>query len=810
MTRQGVLEVVARPAAPLCRQTPQGESIMTNANILKEVNRDIPDDIAARFKGDALFIAYGCLLLERDNGKSYTYKAVNLETGRSANLGRKVNPVTISGIPAMLKKIKASSIAGRGRFEADMRAGSNLFHDRLAEITQYIFSELLPAHGYGIREKQMELAGHILEAISRRGVSLAEAEVGTGKTHAYLIAAALAKRGRVNDFWLRGSYPGQSHAESAHMPVVVSTSSIALQNAIAKDYLPEISRILMVDGIISRPLTCVIRKGKEHYICEKKLHNHYRDADEQAKLVLRPLFSAASADLADAEGITPYTKRKICVSGTCAKNCAHYKDCRYQRHMKRAQSPEIDFQICNHNYFLADLLHRVQKKPPLIPHYQAVIIDEGHKFLDAARQMYGIQLENTAIPAITADVLSFTWREGESGAPMDTLAKKLARQSKELFKLLERNIPETEYDDDAERFKTVMDARATRHLRKIGQIAGELAAALSESRPLPKYRNRCKQAHRDLTRIVEQAEVLQDHGELVYWLEKPPIHRGGQEGQISLCAIPKMLNRMLHADLWSRKIPIILTSGTLSASGDFTHTKRTLGLDRLPDHRLTETTKPSPFNHRENALLYISESVPFPDIRDKAYIAAVAEETERLIRASHGHAAVLFTSYKAMDMVYELLAAKDLPVPLLRLDRGGAAAIDRFRESKNGVLFASGALWEGIDLPGDILSMLIIVKLPFAVPDPISEYERTLYDSMEEFKERVVTPGMIIKLKQGSGRLIRSEDDTGVIVLMDFRVRLGANYRDVVLDALPDYHVTSDILVVEAFIQLKKGPGYFM
>lgn len=784
-------------------------------DILKEVNREIPADIAARFKDDALFIAYGCILLERSTGRSYAYKAVNLETGRSALICRKVNPLTISGIPAIVEKIKASPIAGQGRYDVDMRAGSNLFHDRLAEIMDYIFLELLPAYGYGVREKQMELAGHILEAIVKRNVSLAEAEVGTGKTHAYLIAAALAKRGRINDFWLRGSYPGQSYAESAHMPVVVSTSSIALQNAIAKDYLPEISHILMEHDIINKPLTCVIRKGKEHYACEKKLYTFYKDADKRTKQILEPIFSSSSADLADTEGLTGYMKRKICVSGRCDKDCAYRDHCRYQWHMTRAQSGSVDFQVCNHNYFLADLLHRSKGQQPLIPHYQAVVIDEGHKFLDAARQMYGVQLGRDAIQTVTEDVRTFTYRKGESGEAITTQAGKLARQNTRLFNVLDRNIPEKDYDDDAERFQTIIDGKAARHMLNIIELAGDLSAALLDCKPLARYRGRCEQARWELKNIIEKAGVLQNHGELVYWLEKPPAYRGGEAGQTTLCAIPKKLNDMLHADLWQRGVPIILTSGTLSASGqntpesDFTHIKRTLGLDRLPPRRLMETSKPSPFDYRHDALLYISESVPFPDIRDKGYIAEVAEEVKRLVTVSHGHAAVLFTSYKAMDMVYELLAAEKLPVPLLRLDRGGASAIDRFRESKNGVLFASGALWEGIDLPGDILSMLIIVKLPFAVPDPISEYERTLYPSMEEYKNRVVVPQMIIKLKQGFGRLIRSEMDTGVVALLDSRVRMDGGYRERVLRALPDCHATSNINDVEAFMYRKKGPGYF-
>lgn len=778
-------------------------------DILREISREIPPDIAARFRGDALFLAYGCILLERDTEKGYVYKAVNLETGRSATISRRTRQLTLSGVPEILERLKASGIAGPGRLCSDMPPGRNLFHDRLAEIMEDTFRSLLPAHGYGIRETQIELAEHILNAIVRRNVSLAEAEVGTGKTHAYLIAALLAKRGRVNDFWLRGSYPKQSYAQSAHMPVVVSTSSIALQNAVTRDYLPELSGILMEHGIIQTPLTGIIRKGKEHYLCEKKLHTCYQDGDAATKRMLEPFLTSGSADLADAEGLTAYLKRKICVSGRCPKDCKNFAYCRYQQYLRRAQSNEIDVQVCNHNYFLADLLHRTKGQPPLIPHYQAVIIDEAHKFLDAARQMYGVQFDNHAIPAIMEEIRGFTYRQGESGAQITDLAKKLTRQSHRLFRALDACIPQEELQDDAERFKTVIDGRAARHLRNIREIALELSAALLESKPLPRYRGGCAQARWELARTMEQAAALERHVELVYWLEKPPVHRGGGMDQTSLCAIPKKLNEMLAADLWSRRLPIILTSGTLSASGDFTHIRRVLGLDRLPIARLTETSKPSPFHYETHALLYISEAVPFPDIRDKQYIHALAEEAKHLILASHGHAAVLFTSYKAMDMVHGLLVGQTLPVPLLRLDRGGESAIDRFRESKNGVLFASGALWEGIDLPGDILSMLIIAKLPFAVPDPISDYERTLYDSMEEYKNRVVVPEMLIKLKQGFGRLIRSETDTGVVALLDSRVREQGAYRERVLAALPDCPVTKDMAAVARFIQENKEPDYF-
>jgi ATP-dependent DNA helicase DinG len=201
--------------------------------------------------------------------------------------------------------------------------------------------------------------------------------------------------------------------------------------------------------------------------------------------------------------------------------------------------------------------------------------------------------------------------------------------------------------------------------------------------------------------------------------------------------------------------------------------------------------------------------MPFPDGKNREYIAALTNEIEKLLRASRGHAAVLFTSYDTMGRVYSELTLRNLPYPFFWLERGSASAIERFKRSNGGVLFASGALWEGIDIPGDALSMLIIVKLPFQVPDPIGEYERTLYSNMYEYKHRVIVPEMLIKLKQGFGRLIRTETDTGVVAILDSRVNSGGAYRERVLKALPDCRVTADRDEVRDFIKTIKTPEYF-
>ena len=686
----------------------------------------------------------------------------------------------------------------------DKKSGESVKNEILLERLNHIFTEILPKHGYAVRENQIKLAEHILNVINHRGISLAESEVGTGKTHAYIIAAALAKRGRLNDLWIRSLYP-RKWAESAHMPVVISTSSIALQNAIVTDYIPELSRILMEHGIIRTPLTAVVRKGKEHYICEHRLLRFFNNADIATKTALAP-FTGATApfDLTNADKLSKYMKRNICVSGRCGDTCKFAVNCRYNKHLKVLNDTTIDFQITNHNYFLADTLHRANGKRPLLPNYRLVIVDEAHKFLSATRTMYGIELTNDEIPDLMREVHTFINGKSKSGANVHRLAKKLETQSDKLFQRLKDNIPDNHFDDDSERFLAVIDKIVLHHLNNITDISTNLADAIEDSNVAKLYGERRDKAVWRLDSLDDKVRALSNCGELIHWFEKDATTKTTE-----LNAIPKNLNQRLHRDLWSKGIPVILTSGTLSAAGDFTRTKETLGLDRMPSHKLFDTSMPSPFDFKNNAMLYISENMPFPCNSDRNYITAIADEIENLVRASNGHAAALFTSYNVMGQVHAILQDRNLPFPLFRLERGGTRAIEQFKQSGNGILFASGALWEGIDIPGDTLSMLIIVKLPFAVPDPIGDYERLQCGSMELYKSRAVVPDMLVKLKQGFGRLIRNETDTGVCAILDSRANMRGNYRNRVLAALPDCEVTSDILNVKRFFNDKKSPEYF-
>ena len=773
-----------------------------------EINREISPEVAKRYMQKSvtpIFTTHNCVLLERVTEKAYIYKAENLETGKSIQISRRVKPMPESDYEAAVVKIIGSSIAGSGKYMVDMPSGKNLSREHLAEVLKLVFADVLPNHGYNIRDKQIELAEHILEAIARRNISIAEAEVGIGKTNAYIIAAALAKRGRVNDFWLRGSYPGQSYADSASMPIVISTSSIALQRAIAREYIPAISRILMECGIIETPLTCAVRKGKEHFVCEKKLHEYlYFEQDATQKKWLELVIKKRGVvDLANIAGLNTYAKRKISVPERCGNDCPHSSNCRYRKYMSRVQSGGYDFQVCNHNYLLADAIKRSNEEKPLIPHYQGIIIDEAHKLLSAAKQMYGAELNSATILQLRENLCDFEFRNNESPTELRRLVIKLTRQSGRLFKQINKGIESIDCDAEAERFQAELDEKSSQCLRSIAAIITKIEDLLASKRVMPRYVNRRVQALHDMRKVREQALVLEGHTDLICWIEKRAL-----DDVTLLCTIPKALSNMLHKDIWSKGVPIVFTSATLSVNDDFEYFKRGVGLDRMPPARIKEARKPSPFNHEDNVLMYISEKVPFPNGQSKAYLEAVADEIERLIQATHGHAAILFTSYVTMSFVHAELSKREVPFLLFCMRKADTGCIEQFRQSGNGVLFATGAMWEGIDLPGDILSLLVIVKLPFAVPDPVSDYEQSQYSSMDEYKKAVVVPEMLVKLRQGFGRLIRSETDNGVVAILDSRVQPDGAYRSDVLNALPSCPITSDISDVKEYIQKKKSSSY--
>lgn len=296
--------------------------------------------------------------------------------------------------------------------------------------------------------------------------------------------------------------------------------------------------------------------------------------------------------------------------------------------------------------------------------------------------------------------------------------------------------------------------------------------------------------------------VLLDCSQHIYWLELT----GAMSCRI--CTLPKQLDFLLYEDIWNSETAYILTSGTLSVGGDFSHFKRRNGIALAEDTRLIEVSKASPFDYQENALLYLPKDMPSPQKKDNnQYFQAVADRITELISITHGHALILFTSYRQMEQTYSVLLERISDYPLFLMGKGRLDALSAFRKSGNGVLFASDSAGEGIDLAGDILSSLIVVRLPFPVPDPVLEYEKSLYSDFHSYLNEIIVPEMLTKLRQWIGRGIRRETDTCVFTILDSRA--DGHYKTDILAALPDMPVTDRMDDVGRFLLEKKAGAYF-
>lgn len=271
-----------------------------------------------------------------------------------------------------------------------MPTGYELAHQQAETIFRHIF----PRQGMTVREGQIQLCHTMLDALFGREVALCDAGVGLGKTYAYLVAAIL---------WM------QQRALPLRQPLVISTASVALQDAILKEYIPFLSAVLMKSGCIDEPIQSVLRKGKGRYVCDLRLLKRQREVAQRGEKFarrLRVLRNAATClDLDQIQGLSGYDRRHICVPERCARDCIARHRCRYQRYLRQSGSSSLLIQICNHNYLLADAIHRRNGWKPLLRDYGALIIDEAHKLPEVNQQMQTRSLTVAELDAI-ADQLA--------------------------------------------------------------------------------------------------------------------------------------------------------------------------------------------------------------------------------------------------------------------------------------------------------------------------------------------------------------------------------------------------------------------
>jgi ATP-dependent DNA helicase DinG len=613
---------------------------------------------------------------------------------------------------------------------------------------------------YEFRPGQLEMAEAVESALADKKHLIVEAGTGTGKTLAYLVPAILSGK-----------------------RVVVSTGTKNLQEQLFFKDIPFLEKHL------GAPLRACYMKGRSNYACRQKIY----DADKEA--VLEGLEEVADFQIIRAweqqtetgdraeiktlpESSSLWTKLDARGDLCSGQKCQQFERCFITRMHQKAQ--ESDIIIVNHHLFFADLAVKGEEMGGIIPEYGAVIMDEAHDIEEVAGQYFGVSVSSYQFEELVRDVGALARRKDFGSAELERILMTLSERAAQFLFLFAANEGRSGFrSHEAFLIKNEPAYRDVLHALELVALQLELMkAAVDETFPLIR---RAREIARRLQFWMESGNRA-----YVYWIER----RG--RGTF-LQATPIDVSSVLDEKLFDAVDTVVLTSATLAVAGEFEFTKQRLGL-----RAARSLVVPSHFDYATQALFYVPQNLPDP--RSPAFTAAAAREIVELLTLSRGRAFVLFTSYQQMRLIYDRVS---LDIPYQTLLQGTAprsALLEEFRRTPNAVLFATSSFWQGVDVPGEQLSCVIIDKLPFAVPsDPVVEARtKAIREEGGDAFHGYQVPQAAIALKQGFGRLIRSRTDRGVLALLDNRITK-TRYGQIFFDSLPDYRFTTKREDVETF-----------
>jgi ATP-dependent DNA helicase DinG len=625
--------------------------------------------------------------------------------------------------------------------------------------------------GYRPRPQQLEMAQSILAAVEAGSMLAVEAGTGTGKTFAYLVPALLAGG-----------------------KVIVSTGTKTLQNQLYDRDLPAVREALAAGS------TTALLKGRANYVCLYRLEQASTEGrldsrEDATRLRSIAHFAATSitgdrADLAEVPEDAPVWQHATSTRENClGQECPKYKDCFVMRARKNALAADVV--VVNHHLFFADVALRDEGISELLPSCNTVIFDEAHQLPETARLFFGDTASTAQMVELARDARLELRAAGGGSPEFDRLASKLDKAARDLRLCFGQ--------DGARAVREGMRLGWAQAMREagFGDALGVLASALEALRaPLAEQAERSEGLGSCAKRAGEAAALLARIGEEGTQNEVRWVEVFGQSLQLHVTPlVPAELFRkqMLdHPRAW------IFTSATLAMGEDFSHFKRELGIEEAASH-----SWPSPFDFAHQALLYTPKGLP-SDPNDPSYTEAVVEAALPVLQASRGRAFLLFTSLRALRRAHELLRDR-IAYPLLVQGTGSRSELlVRFRALGNAVLLGAASFWEGVDVRGEALSVVLIDKLPFAPPDdPVlaARIEALRKEGGNPFMDYQL-PQAVLQLKQGAGRLIRDEEDRGVLVLCDPRL-YGKGYGRTVRASLPPMKQTRAIEdVVEFFARI--------
>nr|WP_202403660.1 MULTISPECIES: ATP-dependent DNA helicase [Erwiniaceae] len=615
--------------------------------------------------------------------------------------------------------------------------------------------------GFKPRAAQREMAQAVMEAVKKGGELVVEAGTGTGKTYAYLAPALRAKK-----------------------KVIISTGSKALQDQLYNRDLPTIARALKFSG------KTALLKGRSNYLCLERLEQQNQTGGDLTVQALGDLINVRSwsnqtsdGDVSSCSGVaedSPIWPFVTSTNDNClGSDCPLYKDCFVVKARKKAM--DADVVVVNHHLFLADLVVKEGGFGELIPEADVMIFDEAHQLPDIASQYFGQQLSSRQLQDLAKDIIIAYRTEVRDVQQLQKSADRLAQCAQD-FRLtlgepgFRGNLRDLLSDNNIMRMLTLLDDALELCYDVIKLSLGRSALLDAAFERAALYRTRLKRL-----RAIDEPGFS-------YWYECTSRH-------FTLALTPLSVAERFREVMDNRKAAWVFTSATLAVNEQMSHFSSRLGVDKA-----TTMILDSPFDYTQQALLCVPRNMPEPNQPGGA--RKLAQMMKPLIDANKGRCFFLCTSHKMMrELAAEFRASMTLPV-LLQGETSKGQLLKQFLEAGNALLVATSSFWEGVDVRGDALSLVIIDKLPFTSPeDPLlkARMEDCRLRGGDPFND-VQLPDAVITLKQGVGRLIRDTDDRGVLVICDQRL-VSRPYGGLFLNSLPPTPRTRDLQRAIAFVR---------